>query len=845
MMPIIYMRALGEVARGTIYGDASLPVYRILTDSRSLVETDGTLFVALTTSAGDGHRYIEELYARGVRTFVVERGGANWLERYPEGTFCQVPSSLMALQTLAVYYRRALETEGLHTIVGITGSNGKTIVKEMLSSLLLPHYPRLGRSPGSYNSQLGVPLSILALRQGTELALLEAGISLPDEMERLAEMIRPTHVILTNIGSAHGENFTSADELAREKLQLALRPEVQKVIVSADDDRLARLIAGYGLEHKVVSYSLTDRKADLTARYTYEGRGIRVALTTDREQTFILPESDTASLHNALLSLTTLYALLGEVPETALARLGTLAPMQMRLELKESRSGTTIINDSYSCDLESMTIALDFMRRRAALDGHGTGLTAILSDIEGSALAPEALYAELGRLLVSYGIGRVYAVGAMIGQYSRSWEIPVTTYLTAEALLSDATAVDEILRQPYLLVKGARRFGFETIVRALSMREHQTQLEVNLSALRSNLAYYRSLLPAQHRIICMIKADAYGLGAYEVARVLQDAGVDYLAVAVADEGKALRRRGITSPIIVMNPELGSLDTLHTYGLDLEVYSLEMLRAVVDYQRRHGTELGIHLKVDTSMHRLGFAPEEADAVAELFVQAQGQLRLSAFSHLAVADVPEEDAFTHGQAQRLKAFCMDLCEAVQRISAGKLTLESLPMHLLNTAGIERFASSYAYDAVRLGIGLYGSSPMGRTEVQPVAQLTTTILQTKWIAVGETVGYGRAFRAERPTRIAILPIGYADGLSRRLGCGSWSMLVGGVLCPIVGRVCMDTCMLDITDVPSASEGDRVIVFGSEEASLDSMAHALGTITYEVLTSISPRVARVYVNG
>lgn len=845
--PIIDMQELVEIARGQLHGRGTQRVLRVLTDSRSLVEAEGTLFFALTTGAGDGHRYIDNLYSRGVRAFVVEHSGSHYLAHYPDASFCQVQSSLHALQALARGHRQRLEDAQLREVIGITGSNGKTIVKEMLSTLLRPYYPKLGRSPGSYNSQIGVPLSLLSLSCDTDLALLEAGISRPGEMEVLAEMIRPTVVLLTNVGSAHSQNFAGIDALVAEKLRLAVAPEVRQIVCCVDDERVMSHIARLGLLHKVCGYSLNARQAYVSAHYRYEGHGLCLTLhIEDRTYTVHLSQNDTASLHNTLVSLTTIASLLGgHLPEAMLSQLNQIAPLQMRLELLESRTGTTIINDSYSCDLEAMTVALDFARRRATLDEQGGEVSAVLSDIEGSELSSEELYARLGQLLARYGVAHVYAIGEHISRHSADWQCEVRAFASVEHLLDSEDAVKGLLSHPYLLVKGARRFGFERIVRMLSMREHQTQLEVNLSSLRANLAHYRALLPPAHRIICMIKAEAYGLGAYEIARVLQESGVDCLAVAVADEGKALRRRGITTPIIVMNPDLNSLDTLATYALDLEVYSIEMLRAVIDYQQRHATSLGIHLKVDTAMHRLGLSPSDVEEVAHLYIHAGGRLRLSVFSHLAAADMPEQDDFTHEQAARLDTFCRDLTLVVQRLSEGAIRLESLPRHLLNTAGIERFASLYAYDAVRLGIGLYGESPMMLPQIEPVARLTTTILQTKWIGVGETVGYGRAFCATRPTRIGILPIGYADGLSRQLGGGVWHVTVHGVPCPIIGRVCMDTCMIDLTDVPPAVEGDRVTIFGEGGLSLRAMANVLDTISYEILTRLSPRVVRVYLRG
>lgn len=821
----------------------TLGVERVLTDSRSLVYPRGTAFYALRTASGDGHRYLGELYQRGVRIYIVDLELEPLGELYPEAVLIRVPDTLVALQRLAQYYRARLDSLGLRSTIGITGSNGKTIVKEMLYTLLEPYYARAFRSPGSYNSQIGVPLSVLQMPLGTDLALLEAGISLPGEMALLAPMIRPDYVVLTSIGSAHSENFASTDALIREKLQLALHPQLRHLFYCLDDQRIASIVEELGLAPLATGYSLEGHpSACIHASYSHEGLGTHITLVHRGLQHHLYTSlSDTAGVQNVLLALSVVATLRPDLLPLMARHVGELRPMEMRLELKESLTGTMIINDSYSCDLESMSIALDLVRRRALLDGEHTHMAAILSDIEGSALPPAELYATLGSMLVEYGIGRVYGIGQHIGALEQTTGLAVELFPSVEAFLA-SSAVEQVLTTPYVLVKGARRFAFERIVRTLSLREHHTQLEVDLAALRTNLAHYRSLLPPEHPIICMIKADAYGLGAYEVARTLEESRVGSLAVAVADEGKALRKRGIETPIIVMNPQHDSLETLVRHRLDLEVYSLALLRAVAHYAKMHDESPTVHLKVETGMHRLGITEADLPEVARLYVEAEGRFRLFIFSHLAVADAPEHDDFTHLQAQRLEHFAHELQRLVHELSGGRLGRHPFPLHLLNTAGIERFGLHYAYSAARLGIGLYGSSPTASAEVKPVARLTTTILQTKDLAPGDAVGYGLTDVAHQPMRIAIVPIGYADGLSRRLSNGRWSMLVRGQLCPIVGRICMDTCMIDLSRAPEAREGDRVVVFGEGSATLEAMATAAETIPYEILTSISERVERLY---
>lgn len=824
------------------------PIERVLTDSRSLVLWQGTMFFALRSASGDGHQYIAELYEHDVRIFVVEYLPIDWASKYPLATFCLVKSSLRALQELAKFHRQSLST--LKTIVGITGSNGKTIVKEMLAHLMSSAFTNITRSPASYNSQIGVALSLLDIPQTSELALIEAGISHPQEMEHLANMIAPTHVLLTHVGSAHSSNFSSRCEHIDEKLRLAQSPSCQALICSVDAPDVMERIHALGLSSKVIGYTtIGNCDAQLRATYSYHEDGTMIDIQTERYRLEVFsPFSDEAGLHNLLASLALIYALKPEVLKHLAPQIAELTPMPMRLEMLESVIGTTIINDSYSCDIESLKIALDFVCRRARNAKADKDIGVLLSDIDGHALESPHLYEFLANLLASHGVHRVYAIGMAIKTLSNYDTLDVYTFDSVESFMASAVS-KEALHHPFLLIKGARRFGFEQIVRAFSMREHDTQLEVNLSNLRSNLAFYRSLLPANHPIICMIKADAYGLGAYEVARSLQDAHVDTLAVAVVDEAKMLRRKGITSRIVVMNPQLDSFETLVQYDLGMEVYSTEMLTRVLDYARRIGQCPNMHLKVETGMHRLGICLSDIPRVAQLYCDlsrvVDHSIDLQVFSHLAVADMLEQDDFTHQQARCLNEACQVFRHEVERLSAGKISLPQLPRHLLNTAGIERFADTYAFDAVRLGIGLYGSSPTAQGRVLPVAQLTSKILQTKWIQAGDHIGYGLAGYAQEPLHLAIIPIGYADGLRRNLGEGRWRVIVRGIPCLIVGRVCMDTCMIDVTAVIGVSVGDRVIVFGAEDASLEQMAEAAHTISYEILTGISSRVPRVYLQN
>lgn len=825
------------------------PVSQVLTDSRSWTSSEGAVFFALKTSSGDGHRYVLDLYTRGVRVFVVEDNIDTVAQRASDAVVIQVADTLIALQQLAIWHRERVEVERTTPlpIMGITGSNGKTIVKEMLYQLLSGSYHHITRSPGSYNSQLGVPLSVLQLSRETDLAIFEAGISHRGEMERLTSVIAPDYVIITHIGQAHSHNFTSISELIQEKLRLAQGGRTRCIITSLMDEDLLREIEALGLMHLVVGYSIGNtapRRGLVHADYRYEGDGVHLWLHYHDEIYEVdAPFSDEASLHNLLLTLTAIASVAPRGWHSALMRINSLAPMAMRLELQASQLRATIINDSYSCDMDSLGIALDFMYRRARLGEHEGRMAIVLSDIDQFGTNTQAYHA-LPILLERYDVHRLYAIGSGIAELAKlNHRLSLACFASVEDFLNSPEAEEAISEYDYLLIKGGRRFGFERIVGALSRREHQTQLEIDLQALRSNLAYYRSLLPIGHPVTCMIKADAYGLGAYEVARSLEEAHVSRLAVALVDEGKVLREKGIRTPVIVMNPEINSLETLLRYHLDMEVYSTELLEQVLRLGSKLGHYPALHLKVETGMHRLGLSLEDIPRVAELCERyADEALEINVFSHLAVADMPDMDSFTYRQAERLKLFEAELRAEINRRSQRHKREKPFAMHLLNTAGVERFASALPLDGVRLGIGLYGDSPTGSRSIEPVVSLSTTILQTKSVAPNCGIGYGQTDAKADSRRIAILPIGYADGLPRRLGNGRWSMLLRGKLCPIVGRICMDICMIDITDVPEAQVGDKVVVFGEEEVSLQKLAAMADTISYEILTGISPRVPRLY---
>lgn len=774
-------------------GTAEIDIDWLLTDSRSLIFPEATLFFALTTQRGDGHAYIPDLYRRGVRAFVVERVPSG---DYVEATFLVVGDTRESLQRLAERRRESFNVP----IIGIAGSNGKTTVKEWLYQMLQPDYV-VTRSPRSYNSQIGVPLSVWNLDERTEIGIFEAAISEPGEMDALQRIIQPTIGVFTGIGPAHQENFDTFEEKCMEKLRLF-----------RDAETLVYIRDG-GVVDKCI------------ASMPFAGRLVPVDMPATSDVN-TLPLAQDVALCKAVCRT------LGMDEETIEARVCNLEPIAMRLEVKDGRHGCTLINDTYNSDLGSLHIALDFMMRRP--EGHGRRHTVILSDIEQSGMAPADLYNHVAQLLAGRGIDHFVGIGTALTAHSdllRRQHIEAQFFPDTESFVHSDTF--EQLRDEVILVKGARSFHFECIIDQLEQRVHQTILEVNLSAIVDNLNYYRSFMQPQTKMVCMVKADAYGAGSIEVARTLRDQGVAYLAVAVADEGVELRRAGITGGIIVMNPEMSSLRTLFRYRLQPEVYSFRLLDALVRAAQQEGiTDFPIHIKLDTGMHRLGFDP--MNDMPELIERLRRQTALiprSVFSHFVGSDSDDFDAFS---AQQYKLF-LHGSELLQQAYGHKIL-----RHMCNSAGIEHFPERHM-DMVRLGLGLYGINARNNEMLHPVSTLRTTILQIHDVPATDTVGYSRKGRLTRQSRIATLPIGYADGLDRHLGQGHAYCLVGGKPAPYVGNICMDVCMIDVTDIP-CSEGDTAIIFGPELPPT-LLSDVTGTIPYEILTSISRRVKRVYV--
>ena len=758
----------------------------LLTDSRSLCYPESTLFFALRTDRGNGHHYIADLYQRGVRAFVVSEEPQG---DFPNASFLVVPDTLQALQHLAAHHRSRFDIP----VVGITGSNGKTLVKEWLYQLLAPDFT-VTRSPRSYNSQIGVPLSVWGLWEKTEVALFEAAISQRNEMAALERIIKPTIGIFTCLGSAHQENFSSMEEKCSEKLMLMADAKV--IIYPAGDAVIEKCIREANLQGKLVACHSTGNAFE-----------------------------DNKALCRAVCQE------MGLDDDIIEERLRALEPVAMRLEVKDGQNDCTLINDSYNSDLSSLDIALDFMNRRPEKEGRER--TLILSDILQSGVEPHALYTQLADLLIGRGVNNLIAVGGIISAHMDCFArlqgcrrfFPNTDALLASDTLSE-------LQHQLVLIKGARSFHFERITDRMEKKVHETILEVNLSAIVKNLNHYRSFMKPETKMVCMVKADAYGSGAVEVAKTLQDHNVDYLAVAVADEGVTLREKGITQGIMVMNPEMSSFSTLFQYHLEPEIYGFRLLDALIHAAEHEGiTNFPVHIKLDTGMHRLGFDPEkDMPLLIERLHRQTALIPRSVFSHFVGSDSEDFDAFSELQYTRF-------------LSGAERLQEAFPYpilrHICNSAGIERFPERQL-DMVRLGLGLYGIDSCDNRTIHNVSTLRTTILQIHDVKAGESVGYSRRTVLERDSRIASIPIGYADGLNRLLGNRHGFCLVNGKKAEYVGNICMDVCMIDVTGIP-CEEGDLVTIFG-EGLSPSELASRCGTIPYEILTGIAPRVKRIY---
>lgn len=819
-------RTVGEIAQKLgleVKGDRKIK--NLLTDSRELENPEVTLFFAIATTGNDGHRYIPELYRRGVRSFVVTHIPEE-MKNIADADFLVVRDVVEALQRVA----SRPEEFGGH-LLAITGSRGKTTLKEWLFQLMEP-LGDISRSPRSYNSQTGVPLSMWGLDMESRLGIIEAGISRKGEMAALARCIAPDTVIITNIGEMHSEGFAGNREKAEEKALLASGERTKRVIYCADYKEIEEAVAVSAPGKEKIRWTYGDADADL--RLHRLGHGAtgekiewewRAAGSPEYSRGLIeAPLESDADYENAANALAFMLSR-GVSPEVIAERFSQFHKIGTRLNVTEGVNGCVLIRDSYAPDFSSLRPALHFARRR---QGSSQGLTVILSDLHHEDCDEDALYGRIAGLMESAGVSRFIGIGSALKRHADAFGAGATFFADLPEFFNALTASD--FADETILLKGE----FDQIEEMLEARRHETVLEVNLDAMVRNYNYFRSHLPSSTGIVCMVKASGYGAGSYEVAKTLQDNGASYLAVAVLDEGVELRRRGITMPIMVMNPRVANYKAMFANRLEPEIYSFDMLRDVIREAGKNGiTDYPIHIKLDTGMHRMGFTGAELPDLMDLLSMSKNVKAKSVFSHLATADCPDMNDFTELQLRRFREWTDYMEERSDHY---------ILRHVLNTAGILRYPEHH-YDMVRLGIGLYGANTLPAEMEKPLSVVST--LRTVIIAVrdwerGETVGYGRRGVLERDSRIATIAIGYADGMNRHFGRGAVKVVVNGKEAPTVGNICMDACMIDVTGI-DCKVGDAVEIFGTQ-APLDRLSDLLDTIPYEVLTSVSPRVKRVY---
>jgi alanine racemase len=790
-------------------------------DSRRISFPSTTLFFSLQTERRDAHVFIDEIYKRGVMNFIVKKGyDAN---KFPGANFIFVDDTLRALQDLAAHHRSQFS----YPVIGITGSNGKTVTKEWLYQLL-HHDHNIVRSPRSYNSQVGVPLSVWQMSEEHDLAIFEAGISKPGEMDALEKIIRPSIGIFTNIGEAHASNFKNALHKASEKCKLFKHADV--IIYPSDDPLLSEAISTYRTHQKLFSWGRSAMAdVQITAIQTFEEETKISFLFDGTDQSYTIPFIDNAAIYNSITSVCVLLYLHEEEAVIA-SRMQDLQPVDMRLQLIHAINNCTLINDSYSFDISSFSLGLDFlMQQQQQLQK-----AVIISDIPSS--PNNELYKQVAGMLFTRNIHRIITIGEQWGTHHTILKdkIPVTEhYHNTEAFIKQFTINQ--FHSEAILLKGARVFEFEKIVSLLEKKVHQTVMEINLTALAHNLNQYRSILKKDVKLMAMVKAFAYGSGSREVANLLQFHNVDYLAVAYADEGMELRNAGISLPIMVLNVDEAAFEAIVQHSLEPELFSFNIFRAFDAFLHRQGLQkYPVHVKLDTGMHRLGFEEKDLPELLPLLKQNNRVAIQSVFSHLVASEDPAEDAFTFQQAKILERCCAQIQESIGY---------SFLMHISNSAAIAR-SPALQYDMVRLGIGLYGvdSSNQQELSLQPVATLKTTIAQLKKLKTGDSVGYNRLGKLMRDSLIATIRIGYADGFDRKLGNGTGNVFINGQVALVIGAVSMDMAMVDVTDIPSAAEGDEVEIFG-DHISVQQLAKWCGTIPYEILAGISQRVKRVYV--
>ncbi|MEQ1675628.1 MAG: bifunctional UDP-N-acetylmuramoyl-tripeptide:D-alanyl-D-alanine ligase/alanine racemase [Chitinophagaceae bacterium] len=800
-------------------------IEHLLLDSRKVYRAASSLFFAIKGFRKDGHQFIPELYKKGVRNFVVSASidTAN----FPEANFLLVNDTLVALQQLAAHHRQQFSIP----VIGITGSNGKTIVKEWLYQLLHEDF-NIVRSPKSYNSQIGVPLSVWQMNEHHTLAIFEAGISEQGEMLRLEKIIRPTIGVLTNIGAAHSEGFVDDDHKFREKITLFKN---SPVLIGKEVDFVHR----HGVREALEMFNESLQLLSWGEEESENQFVLRSVEKKESSTTFVIgsqvieiPFTDDASIENAI----TCYCVLRELniaPDVIAQRMQRLQPVNMRLELKKGINHCTIINDSYSTDLSSLEIALNFLDQQSG----GGGRTVILSDFLQSALPDEQLYKAVLESLSKHQVKRLVGIGERISTAIGRLLQEDTYELNVELFPSTAAFLQQFrssrFKDEAILIKGARVFAFEQIVPLLEQKVHQTILEINLNAIVHNLEEYQQLLKPSTKVMAMVKAFAYGSGGAEIAGILQYHKVDYLGVAYADEGVELRKAGISLPVMVMNPEVNAFEAIVEYNLEPELYSFELLQTFDSYLRNEGLQqYPVHIEIETGMNRLGFGITSIDKLAHALNATSSFKVQSVFSHLAASEEAAQDTFTEQQFEQFEKAALQLEQMLGY---------SFIRHIANSAAVIRHPQ-LQLDMVRLGIGLYGvdSAASNKLDLQTVTTLKSTIAQVKQLRKGDSVSYNRKGIVSNDAVIATVRIGYADGYPRRLGNGAGKVFINGQLVPVIGTVCMDMFMIDVTGV-SVQEGDEVMIFG-KQLPVQQVAEWAGTIPYEIMTGISQRVKRVY---
>ncbi|MTI39734.1 bifunctional UDP-N-acetylmuramoyl-tripeptide:D-alanyl-D-alanine ligase/alanine racemase [Fulvivirga lutimaris] len=801
---------IAEFTHGKVLANHSNDeIKSLIIDSRKAFISRDALFFAIAGEYHDSHNFLHDQYAKGVRNFVVQKQ----VQLGPEANVILVDNTISALQKVASKHRSHFKLP----VIAITGSNGKTITKEWLFTCLTPFY-NIVRSPKSFNSQVGVPLSLWGISKAHNLAIFEAGISQSDEMQNLEKVIQPSLGIFTNLGAAHDQGFESREQKLSEKAQLF--ENVETVIFHGDDDLIYNKFSG-----KAFCWGYKDRCTLKIISVDNASKGALVQLAYESENFALkLPFTDPASLENMMHCIATmLYLKIGK--EDIQERINKLLPVNMRLELKKAIGNSYIIDDTYNNDLGGLQRAVEFLTTQQ----QKSRKVVIISDILQSGLPDEVLYRQVFEKLQAADVDLVIGIGTDISDYQSLCKQPAHFYNATDDFLQNIEQMD--LNDSVILIKGARVFGLERIVKSLEEKIHGTVLKINLDALTNNLNFYRSKLGGNTKIMAMVKAFSYGSGSFEIANLMQYHRVDYLGVAYADEGVRLRENGIHLPIMVMNPSPDSFESIYKNNLEPEIYNLDLLDKYLQFL--NGREGAIHLKIETGMKRLGFDEDEIDSLIQRLQSNDNLTVKSIFSHLAGADEAIHEQFSEQQAEKFSRLSGKLRSAVK---------ENPILHLVNSPGILRYPQ-FHFDMVRLGIGLYGVEA-GKTEdqklLQPISELTTIISQLRTVKQGETVGYGRKGVADKDIVVATIAIGYADGFSRAFSQGKGFVWVNGQRASVIGNVCMDMTMIDVTDL-NVEVGDQVEIFGNN-ISIIELADGIGTIPYEILTNVSQRVKRVY---